>query len=507
MKAFLMHRDRDFDLLVEPSPDHDTLTQDLELSRLFAAMALGDTFLFEVARKAVLSSLEDVDAIRYRQEILRDCLEQPAIVREMYDLAVEAVRAEKKVWGFFSQSPDMILHRSIKVLEMFIRLLTSLRQTAVERGGGFRSEGFSNLFSMLARELDDGYVRALEDHLRELRFGRGVLVSAGLGRGNKGSGYVLRRPRRRGWWERISVELQSRYTIRVADRDENGIRALSELQGRGINLAANALAQSTDHILSFFSMLRVELGFYVGCLNLHRQLVEKGEPTCFPLPLPAHRRALAGRGLYDACLSLCLEPRVVGNEIAADGKSLVMITGANRGGKSTLLRSVGLAYLMMQSGMFVAAERFHASVCEGVFTHFKREEDATMTSGKLDEELSRMSRIAESITTNCVLLCNESFASTNEREGSEIARQIVRALLDTGVKVFFVTHMFDLAQGFHAQAIDGALFLRAEREPDGRRTFRLIEGEPLPTSFGEDVYRRIFGPPSGRPETGSADGL
>lgn len=177
----------------------------------------------------------------------------------------------------------------------------------------------------------------------------------------------------------------------------------------------------------------------------------------------------------------------------ADGKSLVMITGANQGGKSTLLRSLGLAHLMMQSGMFVGAQSFRASVCAGVFTHYKREEDATMRSGKLDEELARMSEIAGRITPHSILLCNESFASTNEREGSEIARQVVCAMLDKQIKVFFVTHMYDLAHGFYAQGLDTALFLRAERQPDGRRTFKLAEREPLPTSYGEDSYRRIFG--------------
>jgi hypothetical protein len=56
---------------------------------------------------------------------------------------------------------------------------------------------------------------------------------------------------------------------------------LAEPRGMGINLAASALAQSTDHILSFFGMLRAELGFYVSCLNLHEHLIERGEPTCF----------------------------------------------------------------------------------------------------------------------------------------------------------------------------------------------------------------------------------
>lgn len=36
------------------------------------------------------------------------------------------------------------------------------------------------------------------------------------------------------------------------------------------------------------------------------------------------------------------------------------------------------------------------------------------------------------------------------------------------------------------------LFLRADRQADGTRTFKLVEGEPLPTSFGEDLYQNIF---------------
>jgi DNA mismatch repair ATPase MutS len=169
-----------------------------------------------------------------------------------------------------------------------------------------------------------------------------------------------------------------------------------------------------------------------------------------------------------------------------------MITGANRGGKSTFLRSIGLAYLMMQCGMVVPAESFRTDLCKGIFTHFKREEDRGMKSGKLDEELSRMSTIVDSIVPGSVVLLNESFASTNEREGAEIASQIVQALLKMGIRVFYVTHLFALAEGFFRAEICETLFLRAERLEDGRRTFRLTEGEPLPTSFGEDLFRGIF---------------
>jgi DNA mismatch repair ATPase MutS len=147
---------------------------------------------------------------------------------------------------------------------------------------------------------------------------------------------------------------------------------------------------------------------------------------------------------------------------------------------------------MMQCGMFAPAEVFSSSLCDGLFTHYKREEDVTMKSGKLDEELARMSQIVDHITPNPLFLFNESFAATNEREGSEIARQIVSALLENGVRIFFVTHLYPFAHGFVDGKRENRLFLRADRQADGQRTFKLVEGEPLETSHGEDLYNRIF---------------
>ncbi len=459
-------------------------------------MADGDSFILDVARRVVLSGLRDPASIVYRQHALADSLAHPLVVKQMYDLAVEALDAERKVWGVMSSNyPEATLSRSIDVVHVFVGMLRRLRQIADEHATDFRSEAFAALFESLGNQLTDEYFQVIEDNLRKLSFRGGVLISAELGPGNKGRNYVLRAPNRvkRSLLERISGDGRASYTFRVADRDEAGMNALQEMHGRGINLAANALAQSADHLLSFFVMLRRELAFYVGCVNLRQLLTAKGEPWCLPVPLADGNLALTARGLYDVCLTLRIDSRVVGNDLDADGKSLVMMTGANQGGKSTLLRSIGLAQLMMQSGMFVPAESLAADVCSRIFTHYKREEDAAMNSGKLDEELSRMSDIAQEITQISLVLFNESFAATNEREGSEIARQVIRALRESGVKVVFVTHMFDLARSLYMESDDEALFLRAERQADGQRTFRLTEGEPLPTSYGQDIYRTIFG--------------
>ena len=403
MKVFLLHRDRDFD--VEPqlrnetfkamlsgnlygvtsvrrsrertqkrdAPDppptsDDVLTQDLELDTLWSAMAAGDEFLFEMAKRVVLSSLGEPDAIAYRQRVLADCLEHPAVVRQLYGLAIEALENERKAGGLWhSDRPGTILHRSVAVLKLHVDVLKRLRELADEDADRFRSDGFARFFAMIRDELADDYLQTVEQHLRELEFKRGVLQSAELAKGNKGRRYIVRRPREQRWTERLPFGNRSAsYSVTIPPRDQAGFRALDEIEGKGLNLVANAVAQSADHIKSFFIMLRLELAFYLGCLNLRARLDEKGEPTCFPEPLADGPLALNAQEIYDVCLTLIVEDRVVGNDVDADGKSLVMITGANQGGKSTLLRSLGVAQLMMQSGMFVGAQSFRRRLRGGL---------------------------------------------------------------------------------------------------------------------------------------------
>ncbi len=515
MKVLLMHRDRDFDLPKElprntwnRRNEHDfdlpadspwnskTLTQDLDLETIWSAMAEQDDFLFEVARKAFLDAFDnDIDTVLYRQQVLKDCLEHRLVVVDLYNVAVEAiVKGRKTSWGLTSHYPSSMLYGATDTLQVFLDILRRLRGIAEQNASAFKSEGFKALFSRLTTELNDGYLASIEDHLAMSKFRQGVLFSAQLGDSNECAKLVLRKSAqgKQRWFERIFGKGPPAYTFHLHERDEAGGRILSNVRDRSISRVAVALTESADHILSFFTMLRAELAFYIGALNLRGRLAAAGGPVCFPVPSRPGSRQLCFHELYDVSLCLRMKSRVVGNTIDATGKNLIVITGANQGGKSTFLRSVGLAQIMMQSGLFVGAEAFEGELSSAMCTHYKREEDATMKSGKFDEELARMSEIADHIVLNTTILFNESFAATNEREGAEIARQIVSALLEKGVRVFYVTHMFEFPRSFFDAKRADATFLRAERLPDGTRTFKLAESEPLETSYGEDLYREIF---------------
>lgn len=505
MKVRLLHHDREFDPQAELPWHAEILAKDLALPVLFEAMAQGDACIAEVARKVVLTSLaNDEAAIAYRQQILHDCLEHPEAVLELYEFAGAAeAQAKKQYLGLLDRYPEWVLSSSIRHMNELLEMIRSLKQLAMRHEALFAAPGWRAFFTRLRIEVDDDYLATVSSHLRSLTFQDGILLSAALGQGHKGLDYRLHRPplvAEPSWLARLGAWLLGLilspkpppHSFSLHPRDEGGIRVLTGIRHRGVSQTAIALAQSADHVRAFFTALKNELAFYVGCLHLHKRLVDIGAPICLPVPEPPAARCFTCQGLYDVCLALQIGRPVVGNDVQADGDDLVLITGANQGGKSTLLRGIGLAQCLLQSGMFAGAETLAASVCSGVYTHFKREEDLRLESGKLDEELGRMSRIVDHLAPHALVLMNESFAATNEREGAEIGRQIISALVDNRVRVVCVTHMYELARHFFDRHHPAFLFLRAARADNGERSFRVLPGEPLPTSFGGDLYRALF---------------
>ncbi len=493
MKVFLMYKDKDFDLHVRLPSNSETLIQDLRLNILFDMMAKNDDFLREVSKVVLLSSLTKVDDIFYRQEALKDCLKNIDLVRKMYAISLESFEVERKTFfGFFSKYPIGMLDSSIRAMKILIELLKKLRKMALDNSNGFHSSAFKNFFDRIKDELTDEYFAEVESHLKKLEFRNGLLISAQLGEGNKGKNYVLRgqNDEKKRWLSKIFSKKDEAYTFKIDERDQNGAKALSNLKERGINSVANALSQSVEHMMNFFKNLRTELAFYLAAVNLYEELKNAGKPLSFPIPFPHNERTLHFEQLYDP--SLALKGDVVSNSLNVSEKNLFIITGANRGGKTTFSRSIGIAFLMMQAGLFVTASAFSSNIFKKFFTHYRREEDREMESGKLDEELKRMNSIVNNITSDSLVLFNESFSSTSELEGSEIAKEIVLALKKKNVEMFFVTHMYTFARDMYEERSPDTFFLVAERLKNGDRTFKIKEGIPSQTSYGVDIYKKIF---------------
>lgn len=332
MKVRLMFSDADFDAEL-PLPAHaEALAADLGIPLLLQTMAAGDEFLFTMCRAAVFQSLTDIATIDYRQQVLSDCLEHPAVVRGFYDLAVEGVQADRHIHlGLFHDRPGPKLRKARQCLVAYFAILRRLRAEIDAHAGDFSSPGLRQLCATVQEQLPYDYLDEVEGYLKLLGFPRGTLQSVRLGKTNRSTDHVLRTLEQRAGLRRfLPAQDFTRHTVTVADRDIAGMEQLNELQEWGLAVAADAVSESADHVLSFFRALRRELGFYLGAINLHHVLTEANNAACLPEVL-AHGTELEAAELYDPLLPLHGQPHPVPNDVKTHGGGLLLMTGGQPG--------------------------------------------------------------------------------------------------------------------------------------------------------------------------------
>jgi len=205
---------------------------------------------------------------------------------------------------------------------------------------------------------------------------------------------------------------------------------------------------------------------------------------------------MRARGFYNLKLAAAMQKReetIVKNDLDFDReRNLYILTGANRGGKTTVTQAIGLLYLLAQGGIFVPAESFSFSPVDAIFTHYPADEDKTLDYGRLGEECRRFRDIFCQCTQESLLLLNETFSTTSFEEGFFIARDAVRALLKKGTRCIYNTHMHKLAADIDAMNSDSywkASSLVALSDGE-ERSFKVKVAPPQGMSYAKDIADR-----------------
>lgn len=239
-----------------------------------------------------------------------------------------------------------------------------------------------------------------------------------------------------------------------------------------------------------------EIIFYIRWAELIEKIQSKGLTLCKAEVLKTSDRELFTRGIYNLKLAIKAaegeEIDIVDNDFEFSEKGRIYImTGPNRGGKTTFTQAVGIAFLLAQNGIYVPAKEFRFSPCDNIFTHFPADENDTVDLGRLGEESQRIAEIFNMATERSLLLFNESLATTNVAEGLYIAKDVVKAMKYVGTRTIFNTHMHELAR--HLDTLNSEAEGKSRVESlvtgveNGARSFKVSIAPPQGVSYARDI--------------------
>ena len=264
-------------------------------------------------------------------------------------------------------------------------------------------------------------------------------------------------------------------------------RRLKEMLGQYLNVSVRDMAD-----------LIPELVFYTRWAEYIEKKQREGWCFCKPQAGPEKNGAagMEAEGFYNLKLIEGGSPETtVRNDLAFDGeKRVYILTGANRGGKTTVTQAVGQLFILAQSGIRVPAAHFRYDPADKVLTHFPADEDKTLDLGRLGEECRRFRELFTGCTADSLLLLNETFSTTSFEEGYFIAADAVRAILERGSRTIYNTHMHKLAQDLDTVinrdgAQGKAVSLVAETRGK-EHSFRMVIAPPEGQSFARDIAEK-----------------
>ena len=267
---------------------------------------------------------------------------------------------------------------------------------------------------------------------------------------------------------------------------QNLSREVSDMLSANVKHLKSKLSQYVN--ISGYSLTRLipDFTFYIRWAEFCEQVIKSGLPMTKPQILDEGSGKLSTKGLYNLKLAIQIldgsQLDVVKNDFEfSKERGIYIMTGPNRGGKTTFTQAVGLIVLLAQNGLYVPCEALRLSPCDNIFTHFPADENQTVNLGRLGEESKRISEIFSLATDKSLLLFNESLATTSFTEGLYIAKDVVKAMRSLGARTIFNTHMHELAMDLdEINALNGKIKVASlvTGIHEGQRSYKVYLAPP-----------------------------
>ncbi len=517
---------------------------DLTLENIVRRLSLENRYERHV-RTILNTPSDDARVLEYRQEVIEDLLRAPALADGLGNV-LEAIVALERYMNEpqWQESELRKVAWRLSELENYVGCIDELNGLFQAAGSSIQSKALCRLremvqsiasealFQNLKAELPglltqirgiksitigvnlDGQLRPVEATLLSINTERfkgdaSTLLSRIFGQNhvrddNEGIGPLHRARDDMGF-----------FSARLPERDNplmNPLfRDLADIMDQISRPIAQTLRGYTRITGRVLVALEKEMAFYLGAVRMIRHLQQAGLPMCRPEIAPMDERVCILRDLFNINLALQLDSdeerhlsaEVVVNDVDFGEEGRVFIlTGPNRGGKTTYTQAVGLAHVLFQAGLYVPARSARMSPVDAIFTHFAAEERPDLETGRLGEEARRLSEIFAQATRYSLILMNESLASTSAGESLYLARDIVRVIRSLGARAIFATHLHELAADCDSinadtpgasKVVSLVSMVKLEQNGDGqvaRRTYKIVPSPPMGMSYAREIAAR-----------------
>ena len=261
----------------------------------------------------------------------------------------------------------------------------------------------------------------------------------------------------------------------------------------------DVLGKYTTLTITDITDLMPEFIYYIRWVEYIEKLQKKGFKFSKPAIIenPEDGISMKAYRIYNMKLvetDLLEEKSIVTNDLDfSDEHRLYMLTGANRGGKTTITQAIGQLFFLAQGGIYVPGAVFEYTPVDAIYTHFPADEDQTLDLGRLGEECKRFRTIFMEATKNSLLLLNETFSTTSFEEGYFIARDCSRAILEKGCRTIYNTHMHKLAYDIDELNANSGQFKAASlivASDNGVRSYKVRLAPPVGLSYAADIAKK-----------------
>ncbi len=315
-------------------------------------------------------------------------------------------------------------------------------------GGGVVREGYSEALDEL-RSVRDGAVGWIADLQGRERQRTGVgSLKVGY---NKVFGYYIEVSKPN--LDKVPEDYQRRQTLTNAERFVTP--ELKEWESKVLS-AEERIAELEQEL---FAQVRGEVGGQVERVNalagsvaridVFASLAELAERNRYVRPRVTDDERIDIRGgRHPVVETVMPRERFVPNDVRLDAEQRVIIlTGPNMAGKSTILRQVGLITLLAQMGSFVPAERAEIGVVDRIFTRVGASDNLALGHSTFMVEMIETAAILNGATERSLILLDEIGRGTSTYDGVSIAWAVTEHIHGrVGAKTVFATHYHELTQ-------------------------------------------------------------